>query len=143
MFSKRPISNRNFDWKDQKQAKIFRDFPLLPLYFYNYWTFFPVNTFFSKVLKNIWTLNFEKTPNFETQKTCVQADFGKRSFFVKPKWFKFSQLETTFDQRWFQATLEVFFFRKSFNTKKRPKLGQNSPYVVFHRYFYRERNIST
>ena len=135
MFSKRPFSNRNFDQKDQKQAKIFRDFPPLPPYFYNYLAFFPVNTFFSKVLKNIWTLNFEKTPNFETQKTCVQADFGKRSFFVKPKWFhggfKFSQLETTFHLRWFHVTLEVFFFSKSFNSKKRPKMGQNSPYVGF------------
>ena len=126
MFSKRPFSNRNFDQKDQKQAKRFRDFPLLPLYFYNYSAFFPVNTFFSKVFKNIWIVNFEKTLNFETQKTCVQADFEKRSFFLKPKWFhggfKFTQLETTFHLRWFQATLEVFFFLVKVSiAKKDPK----------------------
>ena len=87
------------DYEDLKQAKIFHDFPLLALCLQNYSTFFPVNRFFSKFFKNIWTLNFEKTLNFETQKTCVQADY-KRSFFLKPKWlhggFKLSQLETSF-----------------------------------------------
>ena len=57
---------------------------------------------------------FLKDAKFRDTKTCVQADFEKRSFFVKPKWFhggfKLSHPETTSDLRWFQALLEVFFF---------------------------------
>ena len=133
---KRPISNRNFDSKDQKQAKIFPDFHSLPLCFPNYSKKIRVNTFFAKVFKNIWWLNFKKTLNFETQNHDLQAEFWKRPFFVKPRWFhggfKFTQLETYLDFGWFHATLEVFFFfRKRFNSKKRPKLGQISPYVGF------------
>ena len=48
---------------------------------------FGVNTFFSKVFKNIWTLNFEKTLNFETLNYDLLGDFGKWSFFVKPNGF--------------------------------------------------------
>ena len=61
--------------------------------------------------------------NIETQNYDFGADFGIRSFFVKPRWFhggfKFSQLETTFGQEWFHAVLEVFFFLENVSIAKK------------------------
>ena len=54
-------------------------------------------------------------------------EFGKRSFFVKPKWFHggfFFVAETSCDVEWFQVTLEVFFFFNVSISKNDPILAK-------------------
>ena len=133
-----------FDFKTLKMVLFFFDFHSQYASFINYWKFITHHIFFSKIFKNIWYGIFEIIRIFESSNQDFKGDFGKRSFFVKPKWFhggfKFSQLETTFDQRWFQAILEVFLLLlENVSIAKKPKLGQNSPYVGFHAVFWASR----
>ena len=129
---KRAISTYIFYKKDPKQDKIF--YGLLPLQelLLNYWKLFPNQQFLPIVFENIWIANFKKTRNFDSLSNKYRGGIGEMSLFVKPKWFHggfFIFFGWNLLWSWVVSSDfgGFFFFRKSFDTKKWPNFGQNSP----------------
>ena len=127
-----------FDFKTQKMVFFFIQFLHLCDFFLNFSKKISDLIFFSKNFKNIWIGIFKNIEIFESSNYDFKADFGKLSFFVKPKWFhggfKFIILKPPLTQGGFKRFWRFFFFRKSLKPQKRPNFGQNSPYVGFQIY---------
>ena len=92
---------------------------LLHLYDF-FWNFSKIISdliFFSKNYKNIWIGIFKNIEIFESSNYDFKADFGKLSFFVKPKWFhggfKFIILKPPLTQGGFKRFWRFFFGKVS------------------------------
>ena len=97
-----------FDFKTQKMVLYLYNFFPVMLYPTIFWKFFSDPHFFSKNFKNIWFGNLKNIRFFWSLNYDNKADFGKLSFFVKPKWFhggfKFINLKPPLTQggfKWF------------------------------------------
>ena len=119
------VKNDPFCGFKSLRSNFFVDLPSQRAFVTNFWKKISTRLFFSKNFKNIWIEIFKNIENFESSNYDFRADFGKLSFFVKPKWFhggfKFINLKPPLTQGGFKWFWRFFFFYAKFQAPKKTK----------------------